>query len=274
MRPRAFMAGEGFARLRRRIAEIEKRPEAGTLPAAANSLPFAVPRLDRMLAGGLARDALHEMRVAESRDTAAMTGFAAAVLSLISNRAPLLWITESASAREAGLIYGVGLDVFGLDPVRLITVHVRTPGDALWVFEEGLCCAGLAAVVAEIRGNPRLLDLTASRRLALRAAEANVMGLLLRQSDRASPSAATTRWLVAPQPAAAADDFPAGIGNPAWRLTLERNRRGATGTFDVEWDHDRRCFLARTVAPALSRPVAPVPRDRPSAPSVVRPLVA
>ena len=113
----------------------------------------------------------------------------------------MLWIVEAAAAREAGLPYGVGLDRFGCDSTRLIVVRVRKPGDALWVFEEGLACRGLAAVLTEIRGTPRLLDLTASRRLALRAEAGGVMGLLLRQTGEADPSAALTRWRVAPLPA-------------------------------------------------------------------------
>jgi hypothetical protein len=48
------------------------------------------------------------------------------------------------------------------------------------------------------------------------------MGLLLRQTARVEPGAAATRWLVAPRPAATTDDYPEGIGNPAWRLTLEK----------------------------------------------------
>jgi protein ImuA len=217
------------------------------------------------------------MRVAESRDTAAMTGFAVAVLARLAaeDDRPILWIVEGAAESEAGFPYGAGLVRFGLDPRCLIVVRVTKPGDALWVFEEGLRCRGLAAVLTEIRGQPRLLDLTASRRLALRAREHGVMGLLLRQSDRVLPGAANTRWLVSPRPAAASDDFPEGIGHPAWRLTLERNRQGATGVFDVEWDHDRRCFApARTTAPAHPRPVAPLPPDRSPAPPDAGKIVA
>jgi len=234
---------------------------------AAALLPFAVPGLDRMLAGGLRRDALHEIRGALARDAAAATGFAAAILARLAEEddRPLLWIAEAAASHEAGRPYGAGLDRFGLDSKRLIVVRVQKPGDALWVFEEGLSCRGLAAVLTEIRGEPRLLDLTASRRLALRARAGGVMGLLLRQSDRAEPGAATTRWLVAPRPAATLDDYPAGIGEPVWRLTLERNRLGATGAFDVEWDHGRRCFApaAAAVGPSHSLPVAAVSFDRP-----------
>jgi protein ImuA len=73
--------------------------------------------------------------------------------------------------------------------------------------------------------------------------------------------ASTTRWLVAPRPAAADADDPAGIGNPAWRLTLERNRTGIPGTFDVEWNHARRTFalLASASPEFIERPAHPLP---------------
>ena len=301
MRASVFMAEDDVARLRRRIAEIEGRPagaytaspaqmtgEEGTAggssgrgPALAgergsvNMLPLAVPPLDRLLAGGLRRDALHEVRSDTARDAAAATGFAAALLARLAarDRRPVLWVAEAAALREAGLPYGLGLDCFGTDSSRLILVRVRKPAEALWVFEEGLACRGLAAVLAEIRGNPRPLDLTATRRLALRAEAGGVMGLLLRQSGEPDPTAAATRWCVAPRPAAVTDDFAAGIGRPAWRLTLERNRRGPTGAAEVEWDHERRSF-AEAGRPSHSRSVTAPSLDRPHPAPARRSLVA
>ena len=170
----------------------EGPPEAvpgGGLPSPGRGVrstrfPSPLPPLDRLLAGGLRRDALHEVRSDTARDAAAATGFAAALLARLAarDRRPVLWVAEAAALREAGLPYGAGLDCFGTDSSRLILVRVRKPAEALWVFEEGLACRGLAAVLAEIRGNPRPLDLTATRRLALRAEAGGVMGLLLRQS--------------------------------------------------------------------------------------------
>jgi protein ImuA len=191
-----------------------------------------------------------------------MTGFAAAILGRLAetDKRPLLWIVEQAVGTETGLPYGGGLRAFGLDPARLVVVRVKRPVDALWVFEEGLRCSGLAAIVTELQGNPRTLDLTASRRLALRAAESGVTGFLLRQSGRADPGAMMTRWLVAPRLAVPHADFPEGIGNPAWHLTVERNRRGTTGSFDLEWDHDRQHFA--TPGPADTRPPFSLPVDR------------
>ena len=299
MRARVFMAQDISAQLRRRIAEIEGRPaeslgghpsplkgegrsEApgrdhalGWAPHPDNALPLAVPALDRKLAGGLRRDALHEVRSETTRDAASATGFAAALIARLAScdRRPVLWVAEASALNEAGLPYGAGLDGFGIDPARLILVRVAKPIEVLWVFEEGLSCRGLSAVLAEIRGNPRPLDLTASRRLALRAEAGGVMGLLLRQSGEAQASAAETRWHVTPLPAAASDDFPAGIGRPAWRLVLERNRRGQTGSSDVEWDHERRVFV-EAGRPAHSRSVAATPFDRPHPAPAQRSLVA
>jgi protein ImuA len=285
MRASVFMAEDGIARQdaspgprsvggRQTMDDGKKALLSSVLrfsPPAVPPLSSGVAGLDRVLGGGFARAALHEIRSAESRDAAAATGFAVAVLSRLAatDRRAVLWVVESAAAHEAGLLYGAGLERFGLSLSRLIVVRVAKPGDALWVFEEGLRCRGLAAVLTELRGEPRQFDFTASRRLALRACEHGVMGLLLRQSDRAGPGAATTRWLVAPRPAAVTDDYPAGIGNPAWRLTLEKNRQGTTGTFDVEWDHERGTF-----APAYSLPVAALPSDRPPASPDVRQGVA
>ncbi len=239
-------------------------------------LSFAIPKLDTLLGGGLRRAALHELRTDESRNTAAMTGFAVALLSRLAadDARPLLWIVEKTVGMETGLPYGGGLRNFGFDPSRLIVVRVRRPIDALWVFEEALRCAGLAAVVAELRGNPRQLDLTASRRLALRAAENGVTGFLLRTSARGEPGAASTRWHISPLPSALDPEYPDGIGHPAWRLALERNRHGIIGIFDVEWNHEQRSFAPAGPAPAHPRPLAAIPVDRPPPPPEPRKIVA
>ncbi len=288
-------ARDGLVRLRRRIAEIEGRGvllnqaprsqsalEAAAMPPALSPrrggtfLPFDIPRLDNLMGGGLRLNALHEIRTEASSDGAA-TGFAAALAARLAGQddRPLVWIIQAMAGREAGHLYGAGLDRFGLPSRRVILVGVRKPSEALWVFEEALRCRGLAGVLAEIRRHPRLLDLTASRRLALRARESGVMGLLLRQAAQADPGAALTRWLVTSRPAGILGGYPAGIGRPAWHLILERNRRGATGAIDLEWDHEARTFAEIDTATAThSRPVAPPSVLRPPSPSGAGTVVA
>jgi protein ImuA len=267
------MAGDRLAFLRRRIVEIEGRaetlidaPESGAEADSRAVLPFGIAALDRLLAGGLRRAALHEIRGGAMRDASAVTGFALALLARLARRdpRPVLLVTEKATVGEAGFPYGPALDGFGLPAGRLIVVRAAKPQEALWAFEEGLRCRGLAAALAELNGNPRALDLTASRRLALRAGEEGVTGLLVRQAGRPEPGAATTRWCVTPRPSALPDGFPEGIGRPAWHLDLERNRSGTTGAFDLEWDHDRRAFaLCETGGTALPLPRPAASADRP-----------
>ncbi len=273
MRVSASMAGDELARLRQRVAEIEGRPPV--LPGEAAILPFGLGRLDRHLAGGLRRHALHEIRGATAPESVAAFGFAAAILSRLtkSDPRPVLLVAEAGSFGETGHPYAPGLAGYGLDPRRLILVKAKRPADALWVFEEAIRCAGLLAVLAEIRGTPRQLDLTASRRLALRAAESGVMGLLLRHGSNAEPGAADTRWHVVPRPAGTLQDFPSGIGRPAWRLDLERNRHGPTGLFDLEWNHDDRSFVA-PARPALSLHRVPLSADRPHPSDAARKILA
>ena len=269
--------------LRREIANIEGRPagfgedrpgafehgltgKLGREQFVGHEQPkqitFGVEAIDRQLGGGLPLAALHEIHSAETRDSGALTGFAAALLTRVAavQKKPILWIEEERALSEAGLPFGGGLARFGLDPGRLVLIRARRSEDALWTFEEGLRCTGLSAVLAMIRSSPRLLDLTVSRRLALRASAHGVMGLLLRQASEGEPGAMTTRWRISPQPAAVMDGFSNGIGRPAWRVALEKSRLGQTGVFDLEWDHARTCFAQSAAADFVARPA--VSRDR------------
>ena len=226
-------------------------------------LNFGPPALDERLGGGLKLAALHEIRCAETRESGALTGFAAALLARLARQQskPILWVEEEMALSEAGLPFGGGFARFGLDPNRLIVIRARRAEDALWTLEEGLRCTGLAAVLAVIRGAPQALDLTTSRRLALRAAKHGVMGLLLRQAGSAEPGAATTRWRIVPRPAGMMDGFAAGVGRPAWRAELEKSRLGPIGQFDLEWDHADKRFSEPEAADPVARPA--VPFDRP-----------
>jgi len=268
MRDSALMAGDRLALLRRLVAEREGRagiPDGPSTPP----VPLGLEGLDRVLGGGLHRGALHEIRAATARDSGAATGFAFALLAHLAaaDRRPLLFATEAQAAREGGFPHGPGLAGFGLDPGRFVLVRCRRPAEVLWVFEEALRCGGLAGVLAEVRGVPRQLDLTASRRLALRAETGGVTGFLLRQSAPAEPGASLTRWQASPLPAAPFEDFDAGIGRPAWRLILERNRHGPTASFDLEWDHGTRAFSLAPDRAAHPLPRIALPGDGPPPPA-------
>ncbi|NNU81178.1 DNA repair protein [Halovulum dunhuangense] len=208
-------------------------------------LGLGLPAPDARLEGGLALGALHEIRAAEARDIGAATGLVVALLAGLcarSGRDRVLWISDPATARDAGLPCPDGIAQYGLDPSRLTLVHPVDVKSALWAAEEGARCTDLAAVVLHLHGNPPLFDRVAGRRLMLRAQESGVTVLVLRQSGVAEAGAALTRWRVAPLPSPPDPEFPEGLGLPQHRLILERSRTGQTGDWPVIWNPKRRAF--------------------------------
>lgn len=235
----------------------------GTTPRGRSddfALPLGLDELDgAFAAGGLPLGALHELVAAESREAGALAGFAAALAArLLARRdGTVLWVAERDTPREAGRLHAPGLHALGLDPGRVVEVAARDPADALWVMEEAIRNRGVAAVLVEIRGSPRTLDLTATRRLALRARDRPVLGLLLRIDAVPEPTAALTRWRIRTRPAATLGGFAAGVGRPAFRLDLVKNREGRLGGWDLEWNpHERR--FDRLAPDPVALPAAPV----------------
>lgn len=226
------------------------------VPDGGRLQPFGVDRLDAMLGGGLALGELHEVRTAESRDGGSAAGFLAALMArpgLVSDAAArragsaaddaIVWISEADRRREAGDLYPAGLLALGLDPGRIIRIAAARTADALWVFEAALACRGVAFAVCEVRRQARCLDLTATRRLALRAQGSGATGLLLRLGQQPEPTAAATRFLIAPAPSRA---FAAGFwGRPAWHVEVEKTRFGRAGRFRLDWDAGAGCFAER-----------------------------
>ncbi len=101
---------------------------------------------------------------------------------------------------------------------------------------------GLSAVVCELQGLPRALDLTASRRLALRARHHGLPLLLAGHGTPEAASAAAVRLALAARPSAPVGGFDDGPGHPAWSVVIEKNRDGRTGRADLAW-HARRASL-------------------------------
>jgi len=220
-----------IAQLRDRIRVLECGGR-GALPV----LPLGLPALDRHLpGGGLPLVGLHEIEGERAEwDDGVATGFALALLvRLMAARAgPLLWAAPRLD------LYGPGLADLGFDPGRLIQARAGNDRDVLWCLEEGLRAGTLAAVVGEVSE----LDRTAGRRLQLAAEAGGGACFLLHRRFLArrrqdAPSAALTRWRVAPL----ASGIEAGLGlalpgRARWQVELLRCRGAAPGRFALEWD--------------------------------------
>ena len=264
--------------LRRRIADLEGRlpSEARFDPAPVSAamkqgpvfsqgtgaqalrLRFGIEALDAVFRDyGLRLATLHEVVGEQSRDCGAVSGFALALVARImrQRKGMVLWVAGPEVVREEGRFHGPGLVQFGLNPGRVLAVFPRRMEDLLWVLEEGARCASLAGVLGEVQGMNRLLDLTATRRLLLRAQTSGVPVLLLRHGVAEEPTAALTRWCISPRASKAPDLLRHGpheaVGRPEWMVNLTRNREGRSENVNLEWNHETGQFAAPARALAL-----------------------
>lgn len=241
--------------LQRRLALIEHRPAP-----AAGVVALGHDGLDRALGGGIARARLHELFARETGAAGSAAGFAAALARRLGPG--LLWLREEAAERM-GALHAAGLAEIGLDPAGLILGVLPDAQAVLRAAADALRCPAIGVAVIELWGAPRLLDLTASRRLALAAEQSGVTALMLRIAADPAPSACQTRWGIAPAPSQAlAANAP---GAPAWTIELLRQRgRPPGGPWRVEWRRDEAAFADNP--PALSGAVVPLSGDRPDPP--------
>lgn len=251
---------------------------------------LGVAEIDRLLPLGLAENGVHQIRPGEPGSHGGAAAVMAAAMmftiGLLLRRpgvpsAPVLWCMPSVTAGELGRAYGPGLAAAGLDPRRLLLIEPARLVDALWAIEEALRSQSLAAVVACLgagstavrkgAADPDLIDLTASRRLAL-AAAAGATPCLLMTGPRAPPIAAVaSRWRVAPSPSALHPFDVRAPGSRRFSVLLERCRGAplAAGAVEqiVEWCDDAHCF--RLAAALADRADAPC-RAHGAAASVLR----
>ena len=130
---------------------------------------------------------LSELFAAHPRDG----GWAGFLLAQIDADKPLLWVQDRMAILESGRIHPPGLPT-----PNLIHVEARDARDALWAMEEGVRCAALSAVIGELWGDPRALDFTATRRLAVAAERSGVPCWLVRLGGTANLSGARMRWRI------------------------------------------------------------------------------
>jgi protein ImuA len=225
-----------LCRLRQVVAKIEGQKT--DLAPAAPALGLGLRAIDAALRGGLAPASLHEVAPVAARDLGAAAGFAIALAARAGRQT--LWIQTNFAAQEAGNIYGLGCDAFGLPSRQLLVLKVARPIDALWAMEEALKCRALSSVVAELPGDGAIADLNGTRRLTLAARAGGGFGFLLRHHESDFTSAAETRWHVAAAPGRP-DQF-SGLGHTAFALTLVKNRHGPTEHWTVAWNHHDRVF--------------------------------
>src|SRR5882762_8706362 len=243
-----------LASLRGGIERIETPGDAH----AQNRIALGHAGADATLCGGLARAAVHEV-FAEGHQSAAATGFIAGLAGRVTAHRPLVWVRQDFSEIESGALSASGLVELGLDPRALVTVHAADVDAALRTSADALACDALGAVVLEVWGQPRQLDLVASRKLTLAAQTSGVTALLLRLAAAPLPSTAETRWIVRAAHSPPAAPWHAW-GAPVFDAELVRNRHGPVGRWIMEWKCDE-CLFSEPAA--YPQPVSATPAYRP-----------
>lgn len=255
------MIAEARLQKAKEVLQGFKKPEG--LNSSINMLPkcakltFGLPEIDSALEGGLAINALHEVRAKYAKDMGATTGFVFALLHQLlsqkhSNNKHIIWVIDPASKQECGTLYPRGLAQYGIDPKHFTFIQARDLHTAMWAADEAANCQGLAAVIFQVKGNPKRFDITASRRLMLRAQESNVFTCVLRQSGEEEASAAATRWCVQHASTTAKPlkttktETEAGTENVRHFLSLERNRSGQTNSWLASWNFIEQRFIHAT----------------------------
>ncbi len=263
--------------LRKRLAAAE-----GRQAVAHGVVPLGHAAIDAALGGGLRRGQLHEIFAggageeglrgttaasmarasAEGAAGSSPGGFAAMLCALLARPGgTIFWLRENAAEARGGCLHAPGLRDLGVDPARLVLGVMEDALALLRVAAEVVRCPTIDIAVIELWKNPRALDLTATRRLAVAAEKSGTTALLLRAEALPVPSAAHTRWSVAP--AATQPPEARAPGQPVLEVKLLRQRGGSAGQqWRVEWNRDQAQFCD----PALSGAVVPLSFGRPLAP--------
>ncbi|MXO86556.1 hypothetical protein GRI38_11025 [Altererythrobacter aurantiacus] len=164
---------------------------------------------------------------------AGVAGFA---LAQIPAGGRVLWVQERMVALETGRPFGQAFARFRGDPDNLVLACSRNTTDLLWTMEEGLKNCSLSAIIGEIWGDPRVLDFTATKRLAMRAERRGVRVFLIRFQGHPDLSAARQRWNIHSLPSAPHPYDAKAPGAPRWNAELFRARTIRPSTWQAQYD--------------------------------------
>jgi protein ImuA len=203
---------------------------AGGASRAAEIRPLASEADRRWRLPAPLAPTLSELFAAHPRDG----GWAGFLLPQVAAGKPLLWVQDRMAILESGRVHPPGLPSHDL-----VHVEARDARDALWAMEEGVRCAALSAVIGEVWGDPKVLDFTATRRLAVASERSGVACWLVRLGGTANLSGARMRWRIASAPSLLNELDPRAPGAPVWDAELFRARAMPPGRWTVAHEADR-----------------------------------
>jgi len=232
-------------------------------PSPSLATRFGDQQIDSALPGGGLEDGtLHEIH-APAGSAGAASGL---LVRLIGQRmkatsGPILWCLTRRKIQEKGMPWAPGLRAAGVDPNRLFFIRCKRSIDVLWAMEEALQESAVGAVVGDLDS----LDLTASRRLSLKAKASGVPAFMLLDSDQAKPTVCQTRWDIINAPGQPDRLIKTLPGDPSWQAHLIKAKGTSPQDWQLEWRQkdatDHFAVVASLANRAPSAPNAESNRD-------------
>jgi len=150
-----------------------------------------LPLLDATAPGGVfAMGVVHELLYPPRMPPPRTFALLLAVSAAKARAGPVIW------SDPEGTLYPPAIARAGLPMDRLLILRPKSLADELWAAMQCMRCQGVAVTIVE----PGRLDRVQARRLQLAAETGGGVGFLLRPQKSAMNYAATTRWLVQPEP--------------------------------------------------------------------------
>lgn len=206
--------------LRARIETIEKHPRLAPPDEAA-------PDSNRLLA--LPQGFVHEVFTDAQRNAGSALGFALVSARAMQDkhRPAILLMQLARDSQDIGVPYAGGLTQFGINPETVVLCRPETTVELLWAVEEAIACKAVAAVIADVGHEAKVLDFTATRRLSLRSSSGGSSVFLIRYGREREATAARFRWRIEPVASGQVAFDPRAPGRPRWQVDLEKGRLGS-----------------------------------------------
>jgi len=201
-----------------------KRPADNSIKVSLGSIDNSFPDHNFPVA------ATHEFLVDREENFSATSGFVSHIISELMKRNGIcIWIKSSAN------VFPPALKLFGVDPDKIVFIHVKRQKEILWVMEEALRCDGLAAVVGEISE----INFNESRRFKLAVEKSRVTGFVIRNKPRnVNITACVSRWRISSVSSESKNNLP-GVGFPRWNIELLKIRNGKPGKWKMEYSNGK-----------------------------------